>query len=54
MNKKEYTEYLKQYAKELLDSIGTETEIEQRVIKLLYGFIRSGFLECRAGKGGAA
>lgn len=49
--RKEYAEKLKQGAKELIDKIGTDTEIEQRVVKLLYGFVRSGFLECSAEKG---
>lgn len=51
---KEHAERLKQSAKELIDSIGTDTEEEQRIVTLIYGFIRSGFLESRAGKGGAA
>lgn len=52
---KEYAEQLKQSAKELIDSIGTDTETEQKVISLIYGFVRSGFMEeSRAEKGGAA
>lgn len=50
---KEYAERLKQSAKELIDGIGTDTEEERRIITLIYGFARSGFRECRAGKGGA-
>ena len=51
---KEYAEQLKKSAKELIDSIGTDTEEEQRIVTLIYGFIRSGFMESRAGKGGVA
>ena len=51
---KEYAEQLKKSAKELIDSIGTDTEEEQRIVTLMYGFIRSGFMESRAGKGGVA
>lgn len=51
---KEYTEYLKQSAKELIDGIGTDTEEEQRLVKFIYGFIRSSFLKSRAGKGGVS
>ncbi len=47
---KEYAECLKQSAKELLDCIGTNTEREQKIIELIYGFIRSGFMESRQGK----
>ncbi len=49
---KEYAEQLKKSAKELIDSIGTDTEEEQRIVTLIYSFIRSGFMESRAGKGG--
>ena len=49
---KEYAEQLKLSSQELIDGIGTDSEIEQKVIKLIYGFVRSGFLECRAQKGG--
>ena len=48
---KEYAEQLKRSAKELIDGIGTETEEEQRIVTLIYGFIRSGFLKSRSGKG---
>lgn len=48
--KREYTEKLKESAKEFIDGIGTETEMEQRIVKLIYGFARSGFLESRAGR----
>lgn len=50
---KEYAEQLKIEAKEFIDGIGTDSEFEQKVIKMIYGFVRRGFLECRAGKGGA-
>lgn len=40
---KEYAEQLKESTKELLDGIGTDTEEEQHIIKLIYGFVRSGF-----------
>ena len=49
---KEYAEQLKKSTKELLDGIGTDTEEARYIIKLIYGFVRSGFLESRAGKGG--
>ena len=47
---KEYVEQLKVSAKELIDGIGSE--LDQRIIKLIYGFVRSGFLESRAEKRG--
>lgn len=49
---KEYADRLKQSAKELIDGIGTDTEEGQRIVTLIYGFIHSGFMESRAGKGG--
>lgn len=57
MNKeqnKEYAEQLKLSAKEFIDGIGTESERDQRIIKLIYGFVRCGFLESRADNGGVA
>lgn len=51
---KEYAEQLKKSAKELIDSIGTDTEIEQRIVTLIYSCVRAGFMESRAGKGGVA
>lgn len=51
---KEYFEHLKSSAKEFIDGIGTESERDQRIIKLIYGFTRTGFRESRADKGGAA
>ncbi len=51
---KEYVEWLKSEAKEFIDGIGTESERDQQIIKLIYGFARTGFLESRAEKGGAA
>lgn len=50
----EYFEHLKSSAKEFIDGVGTESERDQRIIKLLYGFARSGFLESRAQKGGVS
>ncbi len=50
---KEYAESLKLGTKELLDCIGTDTAFEQRIIKIIYAFVRQGFLEIRAEKGGA-
>ena len=50
---KECVERLKSGAKELIDGIGTESEFEQEIIKMLYGFVRTGFLESRSKKGGA-
>ncbi|MBD5489286.1 MAG: hypothetical protein HDR13_10940 [Lachnospiraceae bacterium] len=51
--RKEYAEQLKAAAKEFIDGIGTDSESEQKVIKMIYGFVRKGFLETRAEKGGA-
>ena len=51
--RKEYAEQLKSAAKELIDGIGTDSEFDQKVIKMIYGFVRRGFLESRAEKGGA-
>lgn len=51
---REHAEQLKQSTKELIDGIGTDTEIEQRIVSLIYGFVLSGFMESRAEKGGAA
>lgn len=50
---KECTEFLKSETKKLIDSIGTESELDQRIIKLIHGFARAGFLESRAYKVGA-
>lgn len=50
---REYFEHLKSSAREFIDGIGTESERDRRIIKLIYGFTRTGFLESRAGKGGA-
>ncbi len=47
---KEKAEQLKISSKEILDNIGTDTPTEQKVIKLIYGFICSGYRECVAGK----
>lgn len=47
---KEYAERLKSEVKEFIDGIGTENELDQRIIKLIYGFTRRGFRESRAGK----
>lgn len=47
---KEYAERLKSGTKELINGIGTESEFEQEIIKMIYGFVRRGFLECRAAK----
>lgn len=48
---KEYAERLKSEAKEFIDGIGTESEYDQRIIKLIYGFARRGFRESRASRG---
>lgn len=42
---KEYAEQLKISAKELIDGIGVDNKRGRRIIKLIYGFVRSGFLE---------
>lgn len=47
---KEQAEQLKETSKEILESIGTDTPLERKVIKLIYGFICSGYRECVAGK----
>lgn len=39
---------MKQSTKEMLDSIGTDTEMGRKVIELIYGFARRGFLEYEA------
>ena len=49
---KEYAEQLKISAKELVDGISTDSKHDQKIIKLIYGFVRAGFLECRAAKVG--
>lgn len=49
---KEYAEQLKITAKELVDGISTDSKHDQKIIKLIYGFVRAGFLECRAAKVG--
>ena len=57
MNKKqnkEYAERLKVSAKEFIDGIGTDSEFEQKIIKMVYGYVRAAFRESRAEKGGAA
>lgn len=51
--RREYAESLKSSAKELIDGIGTESERDLRIIKLIYGFVGTGFLESRADRGGA-
>jgi hypothetical protein len=51
--RKEYAEYLKSAAKEFIDGIGIESERGQQIIKLIYGFTRSGFLESKADRGSA-
>lgn len=50
----EYAEKLKDGAKELLDGIDIDTEIGQRVIRMIYGFVRRGFLESQSGRKGGA
>ena len=45
--RREYAESLKSSAKELIDGIGTESERDLRIIKLIYGFVS------RADRGGA-
>ena len=47
----EYAERLKSEAKEFIDGIGTEGERNQRIIKLIYGFARTGFWESTGKKG---
>ena len=56
MNKeqnKEYAEQLKLSSKEFIDGIGTESERDQKIIKLIYGLVSCGFLESWAETGGA-
>lgn len=45
---KEYADALRDGTKDFLDRIDTDTEIGQRVIKLIYGFARSGLMQCGA------
>lgn len=52
--RKEYAECLKSAAKEFIDDIGIESERDQQIIKLIYGFTRRCFLESKADRGGAA
>ena len=42
---------MKSESKEFIDGIGTESERDQRIIKLIYGFALTGFEESIAGKG---
>lgn len=49
---KEYADNLKNDIKEYVDKIDTSSSLGQKVIKLIYGFVKSGFKECVAGKGG--
>ncbi len=51
---KAYAEQLKASTKELIDGIGTDSEFEIKAIKLIYGFVRRGFLKCKEKKEGAA
>lgn len=48
---REYAEQLKIEAKELIDGIGTDSNLDQRIIKLIYGFTEAGFRESMAEKG---
>lgn len=48
--KKEYADALKDGTKELLDCIGTDDELGQRIVNLIYLFTRSGFKEYGAGR----
>lgn len=48
--KKEYADALKDGTKELLDCIGTDDELGQRIVNLIYCFTRSGFKEYGAGR----
>ena len=47
---REYADSLKKGIKELVDSIRVDNEQDLEVLKLVYGFVRAGFLENRAGK----
>lgn len=48
--KKEHADRLKDGIKEFLDCIDTDNDFGQRIIKLIYGFARSGFMEYGVGK----
>lgn len=51
MNKKQkrkYAERLKSEAKEYIDGIGTESERDQQIIYMIYGFVWKSFLESNA------
>lgn len=50
---KERVEQLKASSKEMLESIGADTPLEQKAIRMIYGFVLSLYEECMAGKGGA-
>lgn len=41
---------MKEDTKKYIDCIGTETEEEQKVIKLIYGFTYTGYRECMISK----
>lgn len=48
--KKEHADRLKDGIKEFLDCIDTDNDFGQHIIKLLYGVVRSGFMEYGVGK----
>lgn len=47
---REYADSLKKGIKELADGIRVDNEQDLEVLKLVYGFVRAGFRENRAGK----
>lgn len=53
MSKKEHTKQLKESAKELLDGIGIDTPLEQKLISMIYGFVYGCFKNNQREKGGA-
>ena len=47
---REYVDSMKKGIKELVDGIRVDNEQDLEVLKLVYGFVRAGFRENRAGK----
>lgn len=47
---REYVDSMKKGIKELVDEIRVDNEQDLEVLKLVYGFVRAGFRENRAGK----
>lgn len=52
-NTKEYADWLRKSIRDFVDGIDESTEKGTRILYLVYGFARAGFLENKAEKGGA-